>query len=133
MNTLYFISAELSTLTKEINQGRTAYLKHALKNLGLSAKPCLGRYKSVDEASFVIEATPETASVIQLKLQDIALRFDQECILALRGSNGSLIDHTGTQIASLTLESDSLVEHRPDHDHTAIPIGDRYRVLVLKG
>lgn len=129
---LFMISAEVSSLTKDINLGRTRYLKHALKSLGLVPRPILGRYKGIDEDSFLIETSPESASSVSKALQDLALRFDQECFLALSGSKASLIDRNGNHIGSLTLVQDTLEDSRPDHDHTAIKIGNQYRVLVLK-
>jgi len=126
----YIISAELSTLDQATNKQRSNDLKALLRSHGLNARLAIGRYKGIDETSYLIETDSIHASNAYETMIELARLFDQECFLALSGGHGTLIGPNGTTLGQLIFE-ETLTDIRPSEDHTAIKTGERY--LILKG
>lgn len=123
------LSAELSTLPAIVNAQRTAHLKALLKAYGLHAKRALGRYHGTEETSFIVSVDALHAAETLQVTTELARHFDQESILDINGGIATLRDSQGVPIRSLTLVAEALCDHRPERDHTAVPVGSRYLVL----
>lgn len=127
----FLISAELSTLSPEVNAMRSKELKALLKGHGLNPKQAFGRYKGIDEVSYLIEASPEHASRAHSLIQGLANDYGQESILALQGTSGVIQTPQGETLARLTVVQESLETERPSTDHTAVKVGSQWLILRL--
>lgn len=127
----YFISAELSTLAPEVNALRTRELHALLKGYQLHPRQAVGRYKGIDEISFMIEASPDNASRAHSIIQSLAKDYGQESLLILQDKRGVIESPSGERLAELTLVQESIEDERPKEDHTAIKSGARWLILRL--
>jgi len=96
MRNSIIISAELSTLSRSENEGRTKRLIELLDALPINYKPVQGMYKGSPEQSFIIDLSD--GSVLVEEIIDIALDdYGQEAVLTIdENLNGTLIYTDGT-------------------------------------
>lgn len=132
------VSAELSHLTKIENAARSRAFLDAVE----SFKPieCLGRYRGVDELSYLIEVT-NASSYSHSYLSNLIKGLDQECHLLIHGNLANAVGYSrndgkniGTLelIESLRLDKDYIGVNRPESDHTAIKIAPGwYRIITF--
>lgn len=122
-------SAELASLPRDVNAQRTRDLARLLHSFKVSYRKALGRYHGTDETSFLVTVTPETADETLRLALELANRFEQEAILEVNETQGTLRDKSGAPIGSLALVSESLESQRPESDHTAIETRGGYLIL----